>query len=114
MYIMEVCMSKDKISLEEKEFVDEVIKLVRKGNFIRGNLVIMKRTCGNPNCKCARGEKHKSLYLHCVKNGKQKMIYIPKSWEEKMQEWVARYHKIKDLIEKISEMNKSKLVNRNK
>lgn len=107
-------MSKDKISLEEKKLIDEIIKLIRKGNFIRGNLVIMKRTCGNPNCKCARGEKHESLYIHTVKNGKQKMIYIPKSWEAKMQEWVTRYHKIKELIEKISEVNKSKLVNRDK
>lgn len=107
-------MSKDKISLEEKKLIDEIILLIRKGNFIRGNLVIMKRTCGNPNCKCARGEKHESLYLHCIKDGKQKMIYIPKSWEERLRKWVEKYHKMKDILEEISEVNKSKIINRKK
>ena len=54
-------------------------KLPRKTDpLIRGCLVTMIRVCGRSNCRCAKGYKHRSLYLSQSVKGKLKMIYIPK------------------------------------
>lgn len=99
-----------RLTAKEKRRVRALISIIEEGNFIRGNLVNMRRVCGNPNCKCARGEKHESLYIHAFKGGKQKMIYIPKNLESTIKYWVERHHKIVELIEDISEINKIKLL----
>jgi len=99
-----------RLTAKEKRRVRSLISIIEEGNFIRGNLVNMRRVCGNPNCKCARGEKHESLYIHAFKGGKQKMIYIPKNLESTVRYWVERHHKIVELIEDISEINKIKLL----
>lgn len=101
-----------RLTAKEKRRVSSLISIIEEGNFIRGNLVNMRRVCGNPNCKCARGEKHESLYLHAFKGGKQKMIYIPKNLESTVKYWVERHHKIVELTEDISEINKIKLLER--
>lgn len=101
-----------RLTAKEKRRVRTLISIIEEGNFIRGNLVNMRRVCGNPNCKCARGEKHESLYIHAFKGGKQKMIYIPKNLESTVKYWVERHHKIVELIEDISEINKIKLLER--
>lgn len=101
---------KKRLTEKEKRRVRSLISIIEEGNFIRGNLVNMRRVCGNPNCKCARGEKHESLYIHAFKGGKQKMIYIPKTLEPTVKYWVERYHKIVELMEDVSEINKIKLI----
>ena len=82
--------------------------------FIHANLTIAKRTCGNPICRCIReGKKHVSLYLTTTrKNGKRKSIYIPKGLEEEAEAAVARYFKIKDTLEEISDINLSRLLSK--
>lgn len=105
-------MHRSRMSKEERVITSELAKLVHEGDYIRGNLVNMARTCGNPNCKCARGEKHVSLYLSHKKGGKQKMIYIPRSWEERVKRWVERYHRIQYLLEEVSEINRERLMKR--
>jgi hypothetical protein len=52
---------------------------------LRGSLVTMKRVCGKPTCKCARGEKHVSLYLSVRWQAKRKMIYVPPELEDRVR-----------------------------
>src|SRR4030042_2337579 len=72
-------------------------QLLHQGGLMRGNLVTMARTCGNPRCRCARGEKHVSLYVSKSTEGKQRLTYVPKDWEEKIREWVDRHHRVREL-----------------
>ena len=76
----------------------------------------MRRKCGKENCKCNKDTdyKHTSLYLVQKTKGKQRMIYIPKSWETKVKGWVNRYHELYDAIEELSEESWEKLINREK
>jgi len=84
--------------------------MVSKGKFLRGNPVIMKRVCGNKNCRCIKkGEKHESLYISKNKDGIRKMIYVPKRLEEDARRKMSDYQKIKELIERISETNYEEL-----
>ena len=73
----------------------------------------MKRVCGNPRCKCSvEDKKHASLYI-CRKDGgksgKTHMIYVPARLEEDIQKKIATYHKIKELLERISDLNYNQL-----
>lgn len=72
---------------------------------IRGSLVMMARVCGGKNCRCLRGYKHRSLYLSQSRNGKLRMLYIPKEAEETAKEGVFNYRKLKKLLNRLSQIH---------
>ena len=99
-------MNRNYMESELKKLTSHLAKLVYKGDYIRGNPVIMKRVCGNPRCRCkTQDKKHTSLYLCRKQDGKTSMTYIPVRLEETIQKKIANYHKIKELLEKVSELN---------
>ena len=69
---------------------------------LKGSLVRMARACGNPRCRCARGEKHVSLYLSVRVGGSRKMLYIPPAWENAIRAWVEGGHLAGQLLDEIS------------
>jgi hypothetical protein len=78
---------------------------------LRGSLVERYVTCGNPSCKCARGERHGPMWYLTVTLGPGRTTGGIVS-EEKVAEvraWIENYHKLKDHIEKISEINRELL-----
>lgn len=78
---------------------------------LRGSLVERYVTCGNPSCKCARGERHGPIWYLTVTLGPGRTTGGIVS-EEKVAEvrtWIENYHKLKDHIEKISEINRELL-----
>lgn len=78
-------------------------QLINKKRLIRGSLVYLRNKCGKPNCKCARGEKHISLYIRKTVKGKPKMTLIPRAKWEKIKELNDRYKEIQKLLEQISD-----------
>ena len=103
-------MNRKYMDVELKQACSHLANLISKGSYLRGNLVTMNRVCGNKNCKCIlEGKLHSSLYISKNKDGKRKMIYIPKDLEEEVSAKIAAYQKIKELTEKISEINYSQL-----
>ena len=92
---------------QEKDILSKLSGMINYSEYIHANLVNVARTCGNKNCKCiTKGEKHISLYLTTTrKDGARKMIYIPKKLEEEVRQMVARYFKIRDMIESVSDIN---------
>lgn len=103
-------MNRKYMDLSLKQATNHLARLVSLGSFLKGNTVTMKRTCGNRNCKCVKlGEKHISMYLAKKQDNTTKMIYVPKVLEEEISAKVKAYHKIKELVDKISELNYSEL-----
>jgi len=103
-------MNRNYMELDLKKTTSHLARLVHKGSFLRGNPVIMERSCGNKNCRCyLEGKKHRSLYISKNKDGKRKMIYVPKRMEGEVKAKLDAYQKIKKLTEKISEINYRKL-----
>ena len=92
------------ISAKERKKRSQLAKLLHERRFLCGSLVTMARTCGNPGCKCMRGEKHVSLYLAMKDGPKRKMIYIPRQWEESISSWVQNYQNIKKLTDEVSQL----------
>ena len=93
---------KGAMSLMERSKRSELAQLISREQLIRGNLVLMKHTCGKAGCHCQRGEKHESLYLAQSYKGKKRMVYIPKRLEKEVRQWVKYYKKSRTLMDKIS------------
>ena len=92
------------ISAKERKKRSQLAKLLHDRRFLCGSLVTMARTCGNPGCKCMRGEKHVSLYLAMKDGSKRKMIYVPRKWEQSISSWVQNYQNIKKLTDEVSQL----------
>lgn len=90
-------------SKRERESRSRLTKLVHEQDFVMGGLVEMKNTCGKPNCKCAKGQKHESLYLSFRYQGKRKMICIPKSCHAQIRKAVKNYQSLKQHTHVVTE-----------
>ena len=60
--------------------------------------------CGNPRCKCARGEGTPSWRL-TYKDERQKTVtvYVPVGLVEEVRQWVENYRALKSLASEISD-----------
>lgn len=78
---------------------------------LRGSLVERYVTCGNLACKCAKGERHGPIWYLTVTLGPGKTTggIIAKDKVEQVRGWVQNYQKVKDHLEKISEINRELL-----
>ena len=72
---------------------------------VRGSVVIMDRLCGKTSCRCQKGFKHRSLYISQRYKGRTRMIYIPKRLESIARRLISNHHKIKIVMDKISDVN---------
>ncbi len=90
---------------EYRERVSRLHKLLLDEGFLRASLVEMKRRCGYPNCRCTRGELHRSLYLCRSQKARTRMKYVPAASEERAREWVARYKEARRLLDEIAELS---------
>jgi len=88
-----------------KKMRDSKLKELQKINlFINGSLVQMARVCGNKNCKCAKGKKHKSYYLTRSIAGKTKTVYVTREAEKDIKLWIKEQKRIKKIMNEISEL----------
>lgn len=68
-----------------------------------GGLVETERLCGKPGCKCARGHKHKALYLGARVGRERKMIFVPREMQADVRRWVGEGRELRGLIDVISQ-----------
>jgi hypothetical protein len=78
---------------------------------LRGSLVERYVTCGNPACKCAKGERHGPMWYLTVTLGPGRTTggIVPAEKVDQVRGWIENYHKVKDHLEKISEINRELL-----
>ena len=78
---------------------------------LRGSLVERYVTCGNPSCKCARGERHGPIWYLTVTLGKGRTAggIVPEDRVAEVRAWIENYHQVKDHLEKISDINRELL-----
>jgi hypothetical protein len=80
-------------------------------DILRGSLVERYVTCSNPACKCARGERHGPVWYLTVTLGRGRTTggIISGEHLDRVRSWIENYHKVKDHLEKISEINRELL-----
>lgn len=105
-------ISRSKMTPQERQLRSRLAQLISSSGLVRGSLSVHSRTCGKPNCRCARGEKHVSLYLVANKDGKLHQLFIPRSLEPKARQWVEAYQRIRELLEELSALQWDKLKRR--
>ena len=78
---------------------------------LRGSLVERYVTCGHPACKCGKGERHGPVWYLTVTLGPGKTTggIVASEKVEQVRGWVQNYQKVKDHLEKISEINRELL-----
>ena len=105
-------MNRSKMSAKDRAVRSRLAKLVTSKPLIHATLNVRHLTCGNPGCKCARGEKHRALYLLCNVAGKKRQVYVPGKLEQEVRGWVENHHAALELIEEVSEQAWGELLRR--
>jgi len=78
---------------------------------LRGSLMERYPTCGNPDCKCARGERHGPVWYLSVTLDQSRRLgsTVHADQVAQVRQWIANYHRVKDHLEKISDINRELL-----
>lgn len=88
----------------ERRRRSQLARLVSYAGLLRGSLVVRQRVCGHPNCRCARGDKHRALYLTSYQEGQSRQLYIPRDKEDLAKEWVQNLQQARDLLDQLTEL----------
>jgi len=104
--------SRTAMSPAERRLRSRLAQLASGHGLIRGTILERYRACGNPNCHCARGHKHRAVYLVLWEQGHQRQLFIPSAYEAQVRQWVANHKEVKDLLRQISSVYWSKVQQR--
>jgi ribosomal protein L19E len=92
-----------RFSASQRKARSELTRIVHDKELIRASLVTMTRVCGNPNCRCAKGQKHVNSYLSRSKGGGTEKLFVPKRYEARVKRWIENYRRLRELAEEISD-----------
>jgi len=88
----------------ERRTVSLLRRLGRMGPFVAATLSCVPHRCGNPRCKCARGQGKPSWRLtYKDKEQKTVTVYVPVGLLEEVRRWVKNYRAFKDIASQISD-----------
>jgi len=78
---------------------------------LRGSLVERYLTCGNPACKCARGQRHGPVWYLTVTLGPGRTTggILAAEQLDQVRGWIGNYHQVKEHLEAISTINRELL-----
>lgn len=99
-------------SAAERQLRSRIAQLASRHLFIRGTLSDRTGKCGKPNCRCANGVLHSSVYLVQSHDGAPRQNCLPKLWQERVRQAVKDYQEMQKLIEQVSEMEWKRLMER--
>jgi hypothetical protein len=74
---------------------------------LRGSLIERYKPCGKAGCKCARGPGHGPKYYLSVSHPGQRpqMDYVPQDSRRQVMESLAHYHRLRQVIEEVCQIN---------
>ena len=102
-------MHRSHLPKAERELRSRLAKLVHEQPLLRGTLTVRQVTCGNANCRCAKGNKHEALYLTYGKQGKPYQVFIPRDLHEQVRGWSENYRCVLELVEQLCELSQEEL-----
>jgi hypothetical protein len=99
------------MSPQERAFRSRLAKLVHEEPLLHGTLNPRAVTCGNPRCRCARGERHPALYVVFRREGRLHQVFVPASLEAQVRQWVATDREVRSLLDEVSRLSVERLRN---
>ena len=97
--------SRTGVGAPERALRSRLAQIVSSQGIIRGTLLHRERRCGNAGCHCAKGPGHPALYLILSDGKRQRQLYIPKDWHDRVRQRVDNHRKVRELIHQISEIH---------
>ena len=76
---------------------------------IKGTVYELKRRCGKPGCKCARGELHARMVVSASEGGKTRLQVIPQGLLVEVQGRVRRYQELRQVRARLGEIYRKML-----
>jgi hypothetical protein len=76
---------------------------------IKGTVYELKRRCGKPGCKCARGELHARMVVSASEGGKTRLQVIPHGFLVEVQAKVRRYQELRRVRARLGEIHRKML-----
>jgi hypothetical protein len=71
---------------------------------IKGTVYELKRRCGKPGCKCARGQLHARMVVSASEGGKTRLRVIPHGFVVEVQRKVRRYQELRRVRARLGEI----------
>lgn len=68
-------------------------RLQRSDPMVQGSFYLLRRKCGKPNCRCARGQLHASYVLTRSEQGKDRLYTVPKDQRARIRQQAAEYRR---------------------
>ena len=80
-------------------------------DILRGSLTERYLTCGKPDCKCARGERHGPVWYLSVSldQAHRQGTTVRSAQVAQVRRGIEHFHRVKEHLEKISEINRELL-----
>ena len=101
---MESRLSRAELSSTERGLRSRIAQIVSGERFLQGTLSERSSKCGKPNCRCATGEGHRSLYLVQSLAGKARQLCIPKALQDPVRHAVGEFQELQRLLHEVSEL----------
>ena len=76
---------------------------------IKGTVYELKRRCGKPGCKCARGELHRRMVVSASEEGKTRLQVIPRGFLVEVEDKVRRYRELRHVRTRLGEIHRKML-----
>jgi hypothetical protein len=76
---------------------------------IKGTVYELRRRCGKPGCKCARGDLHRSMVVSASEGGKTRLQVIPDGFLVEIQVKVRRYQELRRVRARLGEIHRKML-----
>ncbi len=101
------------LRLSLRNLVDQIAQLVEPffsdKPVIKGSVYELKRKCGKPGCRCAKGELHSRMVVSASEKGKTMLRVIPRGILVEVQIKVRRYQELRRARSQLVEMHKKML-----
>jgi len=79
---------------------------------VKGSLIVNRRRCGKPRCRCQEGQLHESYAFTFKKSGRSVLIHVPKWLEAEARQAQRDYRKLRALVDELSAVNVALLRNK--
>lgn len=97
-------LSRAALSATERGLRSRIAQIASNERFLRGTLSERSSKCGKPNCHCADGDGHTSLYVVESHDGHLRQRCIPKALHDPVRQAVGEFQEMQRLLREVSEL----------
>jgi hypothetical protein len=92
---------------------EEISRLIKPSfsdqPLVKGSVYELKRKCGKPGCKCAKGHLHSRMVVSASDKGKTRLQVIPSGFLAEVESKVRRYQRVRRCRARLVEAHKKML-----